>query len=194
MMAVTHLPLAQILYKGGIVKNLISVLLFVMILFSVGFSAGGAAPAKELNDRIWVFDVDTNYTATVDSLPDIDTLDGEDSVRIYTSKARSNGGFKEGYQYIIACAALSGDSAANTVLQVILESRDKYDSLITRSVVDTIAAAGGYVKLPINETIFGNQKMYRIYLKSLNANDETVIKTLLIGRRRPFGFDVRNKF
>jgi len=167
------------------VKNFISVIMFVFVLFALGYSAGGNAPTAQIVDAIWTLDVDTAYT-----VGDLDTLDGDDSIRIYPK----GGKFKKGYQYIMAFGALSGAQAATAVLQVKLRSYDAYDSLLTALIVDTVVAAGGYIKLPINETIFGHLNKYRIHLQSLTGSDEVVFNNVVIYRRRMFQFDVRNKF
>ena len=121
--------------------------------------------------------VDATYASDLqERVTSIDTLDGADSVTIYNDVS-----LEPGYQFMISTPALSGDSAANTVLELIVRAFDKDGNLTGRVIADTIAAAGELSLLPIRETIVGNY--YDILLKSVNANDETVVSRVHLWRR-----------
>lgn len=163
-------------------RNFILVLL-ALVVYS--FGAGGAAITSSLVDGAWAGDVAKTYS--VSSSDSLDTLDGADSIALdYTS-------FGKPYQYVIGAGPLSGDSAANAVVQVVLKAYDVHDSLFSSTVVDTIPAAGvGSILLPIRTTVIGTK--YKVYIKSLNANDEVKIPSLSIFRRWPEKWYNRNGF
>lgn len=148
-------------------------LLIFLALVSMLFAAGGHAPESLAVDG--VYETQRVKTWTYSSL---DTLAGDDSVKIY-----NNVGFDLGWEYILSCSALSGDSAATTVLQVIVGEYDNLDSLIKQNILDTIAAAGSKVVIPHGRKYFGSH--YDIWLKSLNATSEAVIEGLWLYKRRP---------
>ena len=163
-------------------KTFLGILLVAVIAYS-------AAPTRVAVDAGYVVErrdgsggICSTYT-----YGGLDTLDGADSVQII-----NNGSAASGWEYILIADALSGDSAANTVLQVIVDERDERDSLMSHTIVDTIAAAGDKVLLPFGQTLFGDE--YDIWLKSVNADDETVVQGLWIVRRRPSNLMKRSSY
>lgn len=151
-------------------------LLFVLLVVSVSFAAGGAAPTRVGVDGGYEVHIDSQYV-----YGGLDTLDGADSIQILDAFNPTKGN-RYGWEYILATSALSGDSAANAVVQVYVTSKDKNDSLIQHTLVDTIPAAGSFILFPFEHTMVAHT--YDVWLKSLNANDEVLFKGVSIYRRR----------
>lgn len=147
-----------------------------VFLFAVCASVIAGAPTGEA--------VDGNYELlAIDTLIELvgDTAEATDDDTLFVKKAL--GGYNENYEYILGRRAFvaSGDSVDYTVY---LDAYDLDDSLI---VSDSIAAysaeAGEFIKLPINETIFGNR--YTLRLDGGTDNGATCIfdRFYLIKRR-----------
>ena len=153
-------------------------LLFVLLIVSVSFAAGGAAPTRIGVDGGYEVEIDSQYV-----YGGLDTLDGEDSIQILDAFNPTKGN-RYGFEYILATSALSGDSAANAIVQVIVSSKDANDSLIQHTIVDTIVAAGNFIKFPFAQTMIAHY--YDVWIKSLNANDEVLIQGMSLYRRRVY--------
>ena len=177
------------------------VLLSVLFLAAYIFAAGGAKPTATVVDAVWgqevvkewsiggyaVNDTDGNYIGGSDAgIDSLDTLDGADSLLLYSD-------FSKNAQYILTVGALSGDSSANAVCEVILRAYTSKDSLLFRSVVDTLAAAGTQgILIPHKRTVFGAK--YELWVNSKNANDEVKIKWAALINRWPIHYPVRKQF
>jgi len=155
-------------------------LLFVVAIVSISFAAGGTTPTKVVVDAGYEVEIDTLYL--VAGLI-TDSLSGADSLKI-RNDFRPTKGNAYGWEHILACRGLDGDSAANAIVQVYVDVFDSKDSLISHSLIDTIPAAGGYILFPFGHNIIGTK--YDIFLKSLNANDHVYPTGLSWYKRRPY--------
>jgi hypothetical protein len=157
-------------------------LLLILVLVSYLFAAGGSAPSRTAVEGMYEQEEVKAWTYS-----SLDTLDGADSISLFNGV-----GFDAGWQYILGNDALSGDSAANTVLTIIVVEKSNLDCTITHNIIDTLAAAGSKILLPISTTLFGTT--FDVWAKSGNANDETVIRGLWLWKRRPFVWDRKRPY
>ncbi len=152
-------------------------LLVILLLLAFGVYASTNAPTRRGVDGDYQYEMARIWTPSSGDSIILDTLDGADSVRLM-----DNFGPRGGWEYVLQSGYLSGDSAANTIVQVVVKSYTNVDSLLASDVVDTIAASNRLVVIPFGQTLFGQR--FDVWLKSLNASDETVFENMIMWRRR----------
>jgi len=160
--------------------------LYVLLFISICFAAGGHAPSRTAVDGMYeLVEIDsTEYSGKIkfgDATGTLDTLDGADSVR-----ACEKISFPAGWEYILKCDSLSGDSAsADSIVQVLLSSYSGADSLLSHGILDTIPLGGCSIALPIGKTNLGIGSKFDIWIKSVGTSCEILIKHLRMYKRRP---------
>lgn len=162
-------------------------ILFVFIAISIYclalFAAGGRAPSRVAVDGMYQIEaVDSvkNVTLFGSASAGLDTLDGADSVRCLKKWNPD-----PGWEYILTTNALSGAEAATANCQVFLDAKDVNDSLIVHTLLDTFAAAGGSILLPIGQEHAGVGAYFDVWIKSETASEEILIQKLWLHKRRP---------
>lgn len=115
-----------------------------------------------------------------DTTAGLDTLDGADSVKIFNDFTPV---FP--WEYILTNSAISGDSATNGLLTLVISAIDKNDSTISHVICDTLTNTGCSILIPFRRTYgYIAAVKYDMWLKAPDANDEIDIKRLYFNMRR----------
>ena len=163
-------------------KYLLLVLIFVSLCF-----ATSEAPSNSLEDANYQYMlVDSAHhdkeILWIYSLSGLDTLTGDDSVKIFNRFGPETG---QGWEYILTNNALSGDSAAVSKLELILQAVDENDTIISHTNVDTLTYTGGSIKIPFGDKHGYFGQYYNAWLRVPGSSGEILVRGLWLWQRRP---------